>query len=329
MSIIDNTPEQNRMLQYFIDTGNSNFRFIRAYKVDIEDGIIEFEDTDYDGGDYTVVGPIVKDETTGNHGLLNGLDQDDHTQYLTEARHDGLPNDNPHAVTADQVGAYTEAETDLEIQNAIDTHENASDPHPQYETSAEAQAKVDAHANRTDNPHSVTKTQVGLSNVPNVDATQRANHTGTQPASTITGLATVATSGDYNDLSNRPVFGTEFEDFSDLGNVNVTTSAFINAKTFTTQSKPTGRYRIAMQVHLKPGSPSSNYLLQLRVNGSQIGLEVEVEGKDSGTDIRVPEYLVGYYDHVGPGTFDIQLAAARESSTLIIHGAEAEVWRVS
>ena len=32
----------------------------------------------------------------------------------------------------------------------------------------------------------------------------RANHTGTQAASTITGLATVATSGDYTDLSNTP-----------------------------------------------------------------------------------------------------------------------------
>jgi hypothetical protein len=36
----------------------------------------------------------------------------------------------------------------------------------------------------------------------------RANHTGTQPASTITGLATVATSGNYNDLSNKPSFTT-------------------------------------------------------------------------------------------------------------------------
>lgn len=32
----------------------------------------------------------------------------------------------------------------------------------------------------------------------------RSNHTGTQTASTITGLATVATSGSYNDLSNKP-----------------------------------------------------------------------------------------------------------------------------
>ena len=35
-------------------------------------------------------------------------------------------------------------------------------------------------------------------------AIQRANQTGTQPASTITGLATVATTGNYYDLTNRP-----------------------------------------------------------------------------------------------------------------------------
>lgn len=33
----------------------------------------------------------------------------------------------------------------------------------------------------------------------------RANHTGTQAASTITGLSAVATTGDFNDLSNKPV----------------------------------------------------------------------------------------------------------------------------
>lgn len=42
------------------------------------------------------------------------------------------------------------------------------------------------------------------------DATllDRANHTGTQAANTITGLATVATSGAYADLSGRPTLGT-------------------------------------------------------------------------------------------------------------------------
>lgn len=39
-------------------------------------------------------------------------------------------------------------------------------------------------------------------------AIQRSNHTGTQSVATITGLATVATSGSYADLTNTPAFGT-------------------------------------------------------------------------------------------------------------------------
>lgn len=51
---------------------------------------------------------------------------------------------------------------------------------------------VEDHKSRIDNPHAVTKTQVGLANVPNVDATSRANHTGTQIASTISDFSTAA-----------------------------------------------------------------------------------------------------------------------------------------
>lgn len=58
---------------------------------------------------------------------------------------------------------------------AVAAHVADPNPHPQYETAAEAQAKVDAHANLTNNPHAVTKTQVGLSNVPNIDATNPSN----------------------------------------------------------------------------------------------------------------------------------------------------------
>lgn len=82
---------------------------------------------------------------------------------------------NPHSTTAAQVGAYTVAQTDAEIASQIVDHKNEIDPHSQYETSAEAQARVDAHANLTNNPHNTTKTQVGLGNVPNVDATNPVN----------------------------------------------------------------------------------------------------------------------------------------------------------
>ncbi len=47
------------------------------------------------------------------------------------------------------------------------------------------QVELDAHTTNLTNPHVVTKTQVGLSLVPNVDASVRANHTGTQLAATV------------------------------------------------------------------------------------------------------------------------------------------------
>jgi hypothetical protein len=64
------------------------------------------------------------------------------------------------------------------------------------------------HVNDTNNPHSVTKTQVGLSNVPNVDATARANHTGTQLASTISDFASAAKSAAVADSISDGVTDT-------------------------------------------------------------------------------------------------------------------------
>ncbi len=84
-------------------------------------------------------------------------------------------HNNPHATTAAQVGLGSVANysvaTLLEAQAG-----SASDKYmtPQRVNDAiiaianpAAQGMVNTHANRTDNPHSVTKAQVGLGNVPN------------------------------------------------------------------------------------------------------------------------------------------------------------------
>ena len=105
-----------------------------------------------------------------DHGLLGGLADDDHLQYLNEARHDGLPSDNPHNVNA---------------------------------------------------------TQVGLGNVPNVDATDRANHTGTQLASTISdfGPAVLA-----NETTTSLTFATNTLSYTDEDGVvnNIDLSAYLD-----------------------------------------------------------------------------------------------------
>lgn len=79
--------------------------------------------------------------------------------------------------------ALVELQGDINTNaSGLSSHILASDPHPQYETSAEAQTKVNAHANRVDNPHSVTKTQVGLSNVDNTSDANKPISTATQIA---------------------------------------------------------------------------------------------------------------------------------------------------
>lgn len=68
---------------------------------------------------------------------------------------------------------------DARVAAGIATHVGAADPHPGYALDADVTA-VQAYA------------------------IQRANHTGTQSAGTITGLATVATTGAYADLTGQP-----------------------------------------------------------------------------------------------------------------------------
>ena len=75
-------------------------------------------------GDYTATGADFQPfGAVQDHGSLQGLGDDDHPQYLNNARgdarytplsHASLTN-NPHAVTAAQTGAYTTAETDAAI----------------------------------------------------------------------------------------------------------------------------------------------------------------------------------------------------------------------
>lgn len=81
---------------------------------------------------------------TVDHGLLIGLADDDHTQYLTEARHDALPSDNPHGVTAAQVGADPAGAA----TTAIAAHVALADPHTQYVETVDFNTLLAAYLDR-------------------------------------------------------------------------------------------------------------------------------------------------------------------------------------
>lgn len=107
--------------------------------------------------------------------------------------------ENPHSVTAAQVGSYTKAEADTNVSTALDTAKSYTDTKvadlvnnaPEtldtlgeiataLKTNEDAvgalndaigtrakQTDLTAHTSNTDNPHSVTKAQIGLTNVEN------------------------------------------------------------------------------------------------------------------------------------------------------------------
>jgi hypothetical protein len=87
---------------------------------------------------------------------------------------------------------YVLSKSDVGLSNV----DNTSDANKPVST---AQAAADAAVASAASSDATSK-----ANAAQAAAIQRANHTGTQPASTITGLATVATSNSYTDLSNRP-----------------------------------------------------------------------------------------------------------------------------
>lgn len=257
-------------------------------------------------------------------------------QSLVDA-HANLIN-NPHSVTAAQVGlGNVDNTSDLNkpistaTQNALDLKYDLSNPNG-YETPTQLNSRDAANRNRS-------------------------NHTGTQLANTISNFATAVLSTILTGLSTAtstavvatdtiliaigklqaqinsltpPIFGTEFEEGEDLDNVTFTANTIFEAYTFPTASKPPGKYRVAINVQYEPAATNANDLFQIRINGTQIGLEYEYEGKDTQADIRNIVALRGYYQHNITGSFNVELWAGQDGGgTTVIHGCDYEVWRVS
>ncbi|WP_332606878.1 phage baseplate upper protein [Bacillus spizizenii] len=78
---------------------------------------------------------------------------------------------NPHAVTKTQVGLGNVTNDKQATKTEFDQHANDQTIHITATERLDwdaAQGKINSHANRTDNPHEVTKAQIGLDKVDNV-----------------------------------------------------------------------------------------------------------------------------------------------------------------
>lgn len=261
-------------------------------------------------------------ESDINHQNLNGAGVNTHAQIDT---HIGS-NANPHGVTPAQIGADPAGTAASEVS----THEGEADPHPQYAQES-ALATVATSGDHSDlnlddgtNPHGTTKGDVGLSSVPNVDATQRANHVGTQIASTISDFEAALAA--YLD---------RFENQDDNEQVN-TTTLFDDRFNETYNFAHTADYVVRLNYTWAYDDATTDFIAELLVNGviqrehQQEPKDVGGSGGGAGTDQRYLGQMEYRFAAVA-GNNDIQLRFRSSSggveATIRDHCLTIERWK--
>lgn len=151
------------------------------------------------------------------------------------------------------------------------------------------------------NPHGTTKSDVGLSNVTNVDAVQRSNHTGTQTANTISDFdAAIAA---YLD---------RFLEQDNSEQVNTTTT-FVDRHNINITPQHTAQYKISLEYFWAYDEANTDFIAELLVGGSVVR-EHQQEPKDvggsdggAGTDQRLPSVMSYKHDSTGGTPFNVQV----------------------
>jgi hypothetical protein len=188
---------------------------------------------------------------------------------------------NPNLASIELNAALTELQNDIDSNSGnLSSHIAALDPHPQYETSVEAQSKVDAHANRVDNPHSVTKTQIGLSNADNTSDLNKPISTATQAALNLKYDA--SNPSGYVNATEATAAAPVQSVAGKVGAVNLTKSDVGLADVDNTSDLN------------KPISTATQTALNLKLNASQVGVPngaASLDGAGKVPAAQLPSYV--------------------------------------
>lgn len=211
--------------------------------------------------------------------------------YLTEASHDSLPSDNPHNVTASQVGA-------------VPTGRNIN-------TSTGLQGGGDLSADRT---LSLTTTGVSAGSYTNTNLTVNAQ-----------GRITAASNG----TASTPVFGTEWQLAESNGLSSTNSTTYQNKLTLTTGSLPSGTYRVGWTYSWSHGSTGSDFEARIQLNNSTDLMNHAQEPKDAGTDQLHRHSGFEYITVSGVNTIDLDFRTDNSGDTAYIQRVKLELWRIS
>ena len=151
----------------------------------------------------------------------------------------------------------------------------------------------------------------------------RANHTGTQPASSITGLATVATTGSYNDLGDKPTLFSG--DYDDLDNKPVLGSA---AAADTSDFAPSSHVGAGGNVHAVATTSTAGFMSssdKTKLDGIEVGAQVNtvtsVAGKTGAVRLAKGDVGLGNVDNTSdmdkPISNAVSAALAGKANTAV------------
>lgn len=230
------------------------------------------------------------------------------------------------------------------------------------------------HAALTNNPHAVTKSQVGLGNADNTSdvnkpvstaqgaadtavqnfSIARANHTGSQLASTISDFASTVlgtlltgisfasgaavTASDtiliaigklqaQANYATSLVFGTQYQYSEDLTQFVTTSATFVSAASFPINMVDGSQYRINVQFNFTSSSQTMSARFDLRVGGSSVISPIGIELKDPTDDITYN--LFSKYVSATTGSVNVGLYCLMEGGqTVTVKTVKCDVWRV-
>lgn len=215
-----------------------------------------------------------------------------------------------------------------------------SNGNPQ-EVSLDTEITGSTHAGRTDNPHSVTKTQVSLGNVTNDAQLKRAAAdfaSFTEKTAPVDAdLVLIEDSEDSNNkkkvqrVNLLPVFGTHYQSAVSEGESSTTSTDYGQKMKMTTPSLPAGNYRIGWTVLVTTSDAAKGIFVQVELDDTTV--LSEFFENFNGTYGDGDWYLFSGFKEVALSAaaheVDIDFKTEISPKTAYVKNARLEIWRVS
>jgi hypothetical protein len=154
---------------------------------------------------------------------------------------------------------------------------------------------------------------------------------GSYGATTLVNM-TVNAQGQITAITNGPALalGDQFQDFEDATVFTTTSTTNVAAASFTTASKPTGRYRIGLFWDWTISAATSDAIFGLYIDGVLQGTEWREEHSETATQ-NLPRSVFRYITFGTVATHTIELRVRNEAGgvTTTVNNVRAEIWRMT